>query len=313
MWPFIIVLIVIFSLFSLFMLFSYFAFYQAFYNGKRKKIDLEPLTGEQFDRYDTRSLINKAKEIPFEEVWIKSHDGLNLYGRLYYQASNAPVHIQFNGYKGNGLRDFSGGLQLALKLGANVILVDQRAHGASSGNVISFGIKERFDCLDWVNYAIKRFGEDTKIFLDGVSMGAATVLMASNLPFPKNVIGIIADCPYNNPKDIILKTVKDLGISPKIGYPLLLVGSKVFGHFNLNETNALSCVKETKIPILIIHGNNDTIVPIEMSKKIKEVNEDLVRFVEVDGATHGLSYLQNYDLYARSVEEFTKDCINRNL
>ena len=49
----------------------------------------------------------------------------------------------------------------------------------------------------------QRFGKDKSIFLFGISMGGGTVLMASGQRLPRNVKGIVADCPFNSPKDII--------------------------------------------------------------------------------------------------------------
>lgn len=63
-------------------------------------------------------------------------------------------------------------------------MVDERAHGKSEGKVITFGIRERCDCKLWAEYAVKRYGENKDIFLAGVSMGAASVMMASNLGLP---------------------------------------------------------------------------------------------------------------------------------
>lgn len=294
---------------TFFLSFAYGIYRLTFYNGKRIPNDLSPLQGNPYDKYDVAPVINKASEIPFEEVHIKSYDGLRLFGRVYKRKEGAPLHIQFNGYKGNGVRDFAGGLQIVLEQEHNVILVDQRAHGYSEGKTISFGIKERKDVVSWVNYGIERFGEDVDIFIEGISMGAATVLMAGDQELPKNVIGVIADCPYSSPKEIILKVTKDMGIVPKLAYPFILMSSSIFGRFNLNEASALESVKHFKIPVLLIHGNADGFVPFDMSKKIKESNPEFVRLVEVEGAPHGLSFMQDYDLYCNSVKEFVGECL----
>ena len=67
-------------------------------------------------------------------------------------------------------------------------------------------MKERFDCRDWAEYAVRLAGEDCNLYLSGISMGCATVLMAAGLPLPANVRAIIADCGFTSPKEI-LKTV----------------------------------------------------------------------------------------------------------
>ena len=157
-----------------------------------------------------RSMIEEARNIPFERVYITSHDGLKLSGRYYHQQDGAPLDICFHGYRGTPARDFSGGIQIMLREGHNVLMIEERAHLESEGHTITFGIKERYDALDWIQYALQRFGEDTRIILVGISMGAATVLMASELELPEQVKGIVADCPYTSPEVIIKKVCKDM-------------------------------------------------------------------------------------------------------
>ena len=115
------------------------------------------------------ALIKELDDIPYEEVTVTSHDGLKLFGRYYHVTDGAPVHIEFHGYRSMAIRDFSGGDRIVRSLKHNTLLIDQRAHGRSEGRCISFGIKEREDCLCWINYVRERFGEDTKIFLIGIS------------------------------------------------------------------------------------------------------------------------------------------------
>ena len=259
----------------------------------------------------TEALINEIVSVPFEPVEIKSHDGLTLYGRYYHFSKEAPVEIQIHGYKGHAYRDFCGGARDARARGHNLILVDQRAHGKSGGNAISFGINERFDCLGWINYAVSRFGDDVKIFLIGMSMGAATVLMASELPLPKNVVGIMADCPYSSPKDIIKKVIKeDMGLPVSILYPFVRLGGRIFGGFDIESATARDAVKSSKIPILILHGECDSFVPCEMSEQIfSGVDTKGSKRVTFPDADHGLSYLCHKEPYLCEVDGFMESAL----
>jgi len=254
----------------------------------------------------TTALINEISAAPYEKLEIKSYDGLTLFGRYYHFSDGAPIEIQIHGYKGHAYRDFCGGARDARARGHNLILVDQRAHGKSGGKTISFGINERHDCLSWVNYAARRFGEDSKIFLIGMSMGAATVLMASELPLPKNVVGIMADCPYSSPNEIIKKVIKtDLGLPVLIFYPFVRLGGRLFGGFDIESASAEDAVASSRVPILILHGERDSFVPCEMSEKIftnvKAADSKRVTFPDAD---HGMSYLCHKDAYLREVESF---------
>lgn len=281
----------------------------AFYNKNDVDVSREVLSGKYFDPHHDKmiEIVDKAMAIPFEEVFIKSCDGLDLFGRIYHQKDGAPFHIQFHGYRGNGIRDFSGGLQLALSTGDNVILIDQRAHGRSGGHVIAFGLKERFDVLSWVNYVIDRYGKDTEIFLEGVSMGAATVLMASSMNLPDNVKGIVADCPYSSAFGIVTTVARNWYKIGSISKPFIFISALLFGRFNILASELVKAVKETKVPILLIHGTVDDFVPFEMSEAIKNANPEMIRFVPVEGASHGISCLVNYELYKSEVYRFWKE------
>lgn len=186
----------------------------------------------------------------------------------------------------------------------NLLLIEQRAHGKSEGSTISFGILERRDLLCWVDYAIKRFGADVTIFLYGVSMGGATVLMASDLELPKNVKAIIADCPYTKPLDVILHVGKTTAFPQWLIKPFAILGARIYGSFDLLETDAIRAVQNTKIPILIIHGEDDRYVPCEMSAEAAEVNPKMVQRHTFPGAAHGISYLVDTPRYHKIVKDF---------
>ena len=262
--------------------------------------------------------MDRLIEIPYEEITITSFDGLKLFGR-YYDATpdtdspanaphTTPVHILFHGYKSNPYMDGCGGSGLVAELGHRFIVVDQRSHGQSEGNTITFGINERKDCLTWANYCVGRFGTDTPIFLWGLSMGAATVLMASDLPLPTNVKGIIADSPFSSPTDIIKKVCKDMHYPPTLLYPFVKLGAKLYGHFNLEECTAIDALQNTKIPVLLFHGADDRFVPHRMSESLSQVSP-LITFVSIPNAGHGLCYMTEAQTYHDSAVDFIKECL----
>ena len=286
---------------------SYYAYRKAFLSDRKRQEDWDGFirrAGEEGPQ--VRELMEQLKEITAEDVFINSIDGLKLHGRYYHVKDGAPLDIQFHGYNGNAMRDFCGGNKISRESGHNSLLIDQRAHGMSRGKTISFGINERKDCLSWVRYAVERFGEDTEIVLSGVSMGAATVLMASDLGLPKNVKAIVADCGYSSPKAIINKVMRDSGLPDKLMYPFVWLGAMVFGKFNLTESSAVSAVSESDVPILIIHGGTDDFVPCYMAEEIYKACRSEKKLLIVPGAGHGMSYLVDKDLYEKTVKDFIK-------
>ncbi|MBE5852047.1 MAG: alpha/beta fold hydrolase [Lachnospiraceae bacterium] len=262
--------------------------------------------GGQYDKYHDiiERCVNEMYAREYEAVTITSFDGLKLYARYYHVADNAPLHIQMHGYKSSAFVDFSGGNKLAAKMGHNTLVVDERSHGRSEGKTITFGVCERKDCLKWIEYAINRFGKDTKIILDGLSMGAATVLMAADQNLPESVVGIMADCPYSSPKEIIQKVGKEIHYPPKLMYPFVKLGARIYGHFDLEESSAVEAVKEAKLPILLVHGLADDFVPCGMSRLIKAAGGDNVELHTFEHAGHGLCYMVDPEHYEKVVTEF---------
>lgn len=289
---------------------AYYCYRRIFYAAPKKKDGPIKLPhGEQYlsGRDKMLALIDEMSAIPFEQVYTTSFDGLKLAARYYHVKDGAPVHIQFHGYKGWAYRDFCGGNKMARERGCNTLVVDQRAHGKSEGNTISMGINERFDCLSWVNYICNRFGSDVRIVISGVSMGATTVLMAAGLDLPDNVIGIIADCPYSSPKDIIKKVCGDMKLPACLLYPFVKLGAKLYGHFDLEDADAAEAVCHAKVPVLLIHGEDDRFVPCSMSRKIcdsfRESNPDGdIIFETFPNAGHGISFMEDEARYGMLVD-----------
>ena len=278
-------------------------FYQS---DKKKKETMALPSGEQYKKADKimKGLMDELTALPYEEVFITSFDGLRLFGKYYHVKDGAPLQIMFHGYRGSAERDFCGGSKLARERDYNALIIDERAHGKSGGHTICFGVKERYDVLSWVNYAVERFGKDTEILLYGVSMGSATVLMASGLDLPENVKGIIADCPFSSPKDIIMKVTRELHLPPKLMFPFIYLGGLIFGRVKISSCTAADEVRKAKIPMLIFHGEDDRFVPHEMSGEIYKANPELVTRLTFPGAGHGLSFIEDFPRYKKAVEDF---------
>ena len=265
--------------------------------------------GEQYEpRADEmRGMIRRMAAEPCERVSITSRDGLKLRGRLYLRGGpEAPIDLCFHGWRATGLRDFSGGGLFLLGERHNVLLVDQRAQGDSEGRTMTFGVMERWDCLAWLEYIQNRPELRGPVTLYGVSMGAATVLLTSALPLPGNVRCIIADSPYSSPAAILGKVSRDMGLPEKPALAMMRFGAALFGGFSFDGVNCMEAVKHTRVPILLIHGEEDRFVPLEMSREIAAANPEMIRLVTFPGAGHGLSYLTDTDRYRHEVSEFCR-------
>lgn len=296
---------------ALVLLSAWLVYRMAFYSPKKNRQAIPATDGAQYDPYrrEMERIYNRLQARSFEPVTIRSRDGLTLFGRYYHVKDGAPVCIGFHGYRSSAMTDFSGGSELMENMEQNLLLVDQRAHGKSQGSTITFGILEREDCLLWIEYVLERFGPDTKILLYGISMGAATVLMASGLPLPEQVRGIVADCPYASAREIICKVAKDMHLPGKLAYPFVALGARLFGGFALDKTDAIRAVKAAKVPILIFHGEADSFVPEHMSHLVADANPRLVQRYTFPGAAHGISCLTDPVRYRQLLEKFVAEVL----
>ncbi len=290
---------------------AYISYRMAFLNPRTQEKNGEEYPIPEGDIYEPyrEQMVNWMKEVramPCKEVEITSFDGLKLRGKYYEYKKGAPIELMFHGYQGSGERDLCGGVQRCFRLQRNVLIVDQRASGKSEGRVITFGINESKDCLAWVDFMINEFGKDSRIILTGISMGAATVLMAAGKPLPKNVICVLADCGYSSPKEIIQKVIGDMKLPPRLLYPFVKLGAKIFGRFNLDATSAIEAMKTCTIPVIFIHGEADEYVPCDMSRRMYETCSAPKVLITVPDAGHGLAYLKDMEGYFRALTEFAQ-------
>lgn len=245
---------------------------------------------------------------PHSDVWQTSFDGLKLHA-TYFPAEEkkekTKIAICFHGYTSQGMSDYIGLSDYYQKRGFAMLLPDARAHGASEGEYVGFGCLDRKDALVWVDWALKELGEGTEILLHGTSMGAATLLMLSGLTLPKQVKGIVSDCGFTSPKEVFTHVLHSMYHLP--AFPLIpgadLVNRKLAG-YGMDECNAKREVEKATVPILFIHGENDTFVPCSMCEEIYEHCASPKSKLIVEGAAHAESYYKDRESYERALTEF---------
>ena len=286
-----------------FLVISLIVAHATFYNKEKIRPNISTYEDQRKDMEPILDQLLALEKETYQDIYISSFDKVKLHGRLYQYNDSNKYAILFHGFQGTPVRDFSGGFYLVKDMGFNIIMVDERAHGLSDSRFITMGVKERKDVKAWANYVYENH-PDSQIVLIGISMGAASVLMASDLDLPNNVKCIIADCPYYSPKAICCKTCKDdLHFPIFIGWPVIFTGALLLG-FNLSKGDARKSVKRTKIPCLIIHGEIDQVVPVEMSEEIYLSNPEVVERYTFKSAKHGLSYIVDPEKYKKITNNF---------
>lgn len=251
-----------------------------------------------------------------EPVSIQSHDGLKLVGE-FFTGEGVPgaTVLLVHGYHSSRRKEYAPMAKFFLESGYNVLMVDDRAHGESEGRYIGFGCLDREDCYRWVQYLDKRFKGEQDLFLLGISMGAATVLMASSMNLPTSVKGIIGDCGFTSPMEECVHVMNQKihgftdGLLSRLAMSLVSLVCKERAGYGLSDYSAAKCVRETKLPIFIIHGDKDDFVPTHMGKEIYEACKGKKELWLPEGAGHAESYYLHREEYERRVLEFIKNCL----
>ena len=288
-------------------------FFLTFYSPKRKPLSDGEYAfpdGRIYEPYHDkmRSWIDSIRKAPHENFEIKSHDGLTLRATYYEYKPDAIIEIIFHGYKGNAERDLCAAVERCAALGRSVMLVDQRASGNSDGHIISFGVNERLDAVRWAEFAVKHFGPDVSIVLGGVSMGAATVLLAGGEALPPEVVCIMADCGYSSARDIIKKVIAEMKLPVGIFYPLVRLSGIIFGGFDIETASPREALSRCTRPVVFIHGDNDRFVPHTMSEEMYAVCPTNKKIKLISGAGHGLAYPVDPDGYVGALADFEAEC-----
>lgn len=260
-------------------------------------------------REDMKRWTDMIRAYPYRDYSIRSFDGLTLRAKFFELAPGAPIELMFHGYKGTAERDLNGGVERCFRLGHSALLIDHRGAGYSDGKTITFGILEKRDCLVWVDFAVREFGEDANLILTGISMGAATVMMAAGQPLPPQIKYVLADCGYTSPREIISKVMKDMKLPPALLYPCATVGARLFGHFDLNEDSPLEAMARCKVPVVFAHGDADGFVPYDMSVRLHAACAGRYKkLVTIKDADHGLAFPVGQEEYVEALRRFKREC-----
>lgn len=270
------------------------------------------MSGTDWSQYS--ALMKERKEFlmaqPHQDLYRTSFDGLKLHATYFPPICADPdgrkkVAVCFHGYTSQGLSDYIGLSDYYLKRGFAMLLPDARAHGLSEGEYIGFGCLDRKDALMWIQWVIETCGEDVEIVLHGTSMGGATVLMASGLDLPGQVKAIVSDCGFTSPKEVfthVLNNMYHLPAFPAI--PCADVVNRKLAGYGMDECNARREVEHAKVPILFIHGADDTFVPRRMCDEIYESCASPKEKLIVEGAAHAESYYKDMERYEQALTSF---------
>jgi len=256
----------------------------------------------QIEEKEYSSWFNNSSKKDFS---FKTYDGLNINAYLIENNITNNYIIFSHGLYGSFKSSFKLASEFDL-LGYNSIIYDQRAHGESEGTYCTYGLKESLDLIKLINKLVE-YKKDVNIILCGHSMGAATVMMALGSKLPINVKCAIEDSGYDSLGELFKQ-----GIKKRIKYTFDIIYYIYNSILNLELGMSFKDVEPKRallnntIPLLIIHGKDDEIVPYEMSKHLYNYNVGTKYYYQIENCGHCMSYRVDKD-YFKKVDKFIKE------
>ena len=275
---------------------------------RNKKVQGNNPRNEEIMAYCSR-MQQKLEETPHEVIHIQGRDGTTLVAHLFRVEGAKRVVLAMHGWRSCWARDFGAVADFLRDTGCTVLYAEQRGQGRSGGEYMGFGMVERFDCLEWVRWLNSAGFAVDPIYLAGISMGAATVLMAAGFPeLPENVAGIIADCGFTSARaewQHVSENNLHMGYRRRRAHVDALCRRRI--EMKSDDYSTLDAMEVCRIPILFIHGADDTFVPVSMTLENYAACQAPKRLLIVPGANHGMSYFYDKAGYEESIRQFFRE------
>ena len=261
--------------------------------------------------FDPDTVGSSAPTGYFTENWtIKSADSLKLSG----------VHYSPDNPKGQWIMLVTGYGQVGatmnlpasalLSLGYDILVIDPRASGSSEGDWLTMGVAECVDVALWTQ-KIAETNSNAQITLFGISMGAATVMMAAALSKTKNVTSIIEDCGYADIYTVFDKIATTFaesfgwtGTNEEL-YEKVADATESLAGYNVSKAVPLDSIANVTVPSMFIHGAADTLISVEDSKTLYDASGATVKELwTVEGAGHAKSITTDPITYVIKAKTF---------
>lgn len=239
------------------------------------------------------------------DTFIVNDKGLRLHA-LYASCDSAQgTAVLVHGFTDNARRMMMFGRLYRDSLHFNIIAPEHQRHGKSEGSSIQMGWLDRLDIERWISVADSLW-PSSPIYLHGLSMGGATVMMCSGDSLLPSVRGIIEDCGYTSVWDEFAGEIKNQFHLPP--HPLMDVASLLcqwrYG-WNFREASSLEQVRRSTLPMLFIHGENDTFVPTAMVHPLYEAKtKGYKRLWLAPGSEHARSFHDHPQEYFKEMKNF---------
>ncbi len=168
--------------------------------------------------------------------------------------------------------------------GWNVAVLDARGRGQSEGNRTSFGGRESYDLLAWLDVLADHAGPNARFAAWGRSMGASTVIKSA--AEENRLIAIVLEAPYPDLAPSVASWLRRLGL-PAFFARLLLHRARDLAGVSLHRPTPIELAPSVRIPALLLIGSNDPIAPPSEARKLASSFPTPATVIEVPDAHHG--------------------------
>ena len=242
-------------------------------------------------------------ETKSEYYTVRSFDGYELHAELIAAPQPSKKYVILShGYS----YDRHGSIKythLFRANGYNCVIYDSRGHGQNKKAPCAFGITESRDLRALIDDCRSRYGADSFLGLHGESMGSA--LSALCLGQKPPVRFAVLDCGYADFRSVIEGKLKSFHLPRCFIYPIEGMCRLLFrvSIFAARPADALS---ENEVPLCLMHGENDGLIPVSHAAKLKEANKGPCELHTFPGADHAQSFLTDEARYLRILTAFLK-------
>ncbi|MFA5340380.1 MAG: alpha/beta hydrolase [Clostridia bacterium] len=244
-----------------------------------------------------------------DSTWnLNTFDNLNLSARYITGNNEHKWVILVHGYTSVGwhMAPFA---KEYYKMGYNILIPDLRGHGESEGQFATMGYYDSVDIIEWI-YEIIKADVNAKIVLHGISMGAATVMLATGEDLSGHVRCAIEDCGYTSVWEVFSHNMKRMFKLP--AFPILYAANVISSakiKMDFKEVSPLDAVKKSRTPTLFIHGDKDVLVPFNMLDRLYDNASCQKDKLVIRNAIHGESSSKEPDTYYEKVSGFIANYI----
>jgi uncharacterized protein len=259
------------------------------------------------DRHEQTAVMLSRTGATKEDFEIKATDGAALKGwKVKPKNPNGDWVLLYHGISDNRTGNL-GHAEFLLTSRYSVVMMDSRAHGQSSGDMATYGWKEREDTRAIVDalYA----GESVRhLYALGVSMGAAIALQSAAVEL--RMEAVVAEDPFANLREVTYDYA-GLGVSPLLGRTLFRPASmaamhevKKIGGFDPDDVSPEKAVASRAFPVLLICGTADHRIPCRHAEAIYKAATGPKELWIVQGAEHASALGQAPQEYEKRVIQF---------